>query len=328
MVFSMERAGFYKTLHGTPPPSDRPRCVVCGDESSGIHYGVNSCEGCKGFFRRCMVKGMSQKCTNNEECEITRFARNSCQFCRLKKCIRMGMSRSASKVGRRPKTTSVSTADLVAAEHAEAFNLKPAHSKSVGHRRSQSLVPRTLSATFSGADSPADYSRPSPSSSRKNSATICDGLRNGLKSLRTSSPFNSHLHLPYPDMSAAQSTSKPLTQWSTHPSPIQSPSPLDFSTNSANYAHYTFPEREQSFPHHLQSMMQPKATNGTASGHGAMSSWSSMAKPAGRPLLNGDHVVTLSADHWPAQSMYETPATIFSPGGFNGNCFPAISESQ
>ncbi|GAB1606392.1 nuclear hormone receptor family member nhr-48 isoform X1 [Argonauta hians] len=80
-----------------------PLCKVCGDESSGFHYGVDSCEGCKGFFRRCITQGMSHKCANEEKCEITPFTRNSCQYCRLKKCFAVGMSREASRLGRRPK---------------------------------------------------------------------------------------------------------------------------------------------------------------------------------------------------------------------------------
>lgn len=28
-------------------PGSGPRCSVCGDEASGFHYGVDSCEGCK-----------------------------------------------------------------------------------------------------------------------------------------------------------------------------------------------------------------------------------------------------------------------------------------
>lgn len=78
-------------------------CKVCGDEASGFHYGVDSCEGCKGFFRRCITQGMNHQCTNNQQCEMTPFSRNSCQFCRLKKCFAVGMSREASRLGRRPK---------------------------------------------------------------------------------------------------------------------------------------------------------------------------------------------------------------------------------
>nr|ASL70500.1 nuclear receptor [Brachionus rotundiformis] len=81
----------------------KSQCRVCGDEASGYHYGVDSCEGCKGFFRRCITQGMNHQCTNNQQCEMTPFSRNSCQFCRLKKCFAVGMSREASRLGRRPK---------------------------------------------------------------------------------------------------------------------------------------------------------------------------------------------------------------------------------
>lgn len=47
----------------------------------------------KGFFRRCIIQGLTQQCSNGERCEVTPMTRNSCQYCRLKKCFAVGMSR-------------------------------------------------------------------------------------------------------------------------------------------------------------------------------------------------------------------------------------------
>ena len=68
-------------------------CKICGDKASGYHYGVASCEGCKGFFRRSIQKQMSYKCMKDGSCLIILLNRNRCQHCRFKKCIEMGMSR-------------------------------------------------------------------------------------------------------------------------------------------------------------------------------------------------------------------------------------------
>ncbi|ODN04245.1 Ecdysone-inducible protein E75 [Orchesella cincta] len=78
-------------------------CRVCGDKASGFHYGVHSCEGCKGFFRRSIQQKIQYRpCTKNQQCSILRVNRNRCQYCRLKKCIAVGMSRDApTKVKRR-----------------------------------------------------------------------------------------------------------------------------------------------------------------------------------------------------------------------------------
>lgn len=68
-------------------------CKVCGDKSSGVHYGVITCEGCKGFFRRSQSSVVNYQCPRNKNCVVDRVNRNRCQFCRLQKCLRLGMSR-------------------------------------------------------------------------------------------------------------------------------------------------------------------------------------------------------------------------------------------
>lgn len=78
-------------------------CKVCGDRSSGIHYGRITCEGCKGFFRRSQINKMNYACTKGGNCVIDKRSRNRCQFCRHKKCLEIGMSRDAVKFGRMTK---------------------------------------------------------------------------------------------------------------------------------------------------------------------------------------------------------------------------------
>ncbi|XP_067934684.1 orphan steroid hormone receptor 2-like isoform X2 [Watersipora subatra] len=66
-------------------------CLVCGDRASGRHYGVVSCEGCKGFFKRSIRKRLGYVCRGMKECVVDKHQRNRCQYCRLQKCIAAGM---------------------------------------------------------------------------------------------------------------------------------------------------------------------------------------------------------------------------------------------
>ncbi|KAJ8374696.1 hypothetical protein SKAU_G00052760 [Synaphobranchus kaupii] len=81
-------------------------CSVCGDKSSGKHYGVFTCEGCKSFFKRSIRRNLSYTCRSNRDCQIDQHHRNQCQYCRLKKCFRVGMRKEAVQRGRIPPTHS------------------------------------------------------------------------------------------------------------------------------------------------------------------------------------------------------------------------------
>ncbi|KAG7282944.1 hypothetical protein CRUP_028461 [Coryphaenoides rupestris] len=82
-----------------PPPRTYKPCFVCQDTSSGYHYGVSACEGCKGFFRRSVQKNMAYKCHKDRKCTVNKITRNRCQYCRLHKCFAVGMSRESVRDG-------------------------------------------------------------------------------------------------------------------------------------------------------------------------------------------------------------------------------------
>ncbi|CAJ1084937.1 nuclear receptor subfamily 2 group C member 2 isoform X4 [Xyrichtys novacula] len=77
-------------------------CVVCGDKASGRHYGAVSCEGCKGFFKRSVRKNLMYSCRSKQDCVINKHHRNRCQFCRLRKCLKMGMKTESVQSERKP----------------------------------------------------------------------------------------------------------------------------------------------------------------------------------------------------------------------------------
>ncbi|XP_052802520.1 vitamin D3 receptor-like [Mya arenaria] len=77
-----------------------PPCRVCLGPGTGLHYGVNSCESCKSFFRRCLTRKEEYKCSKDKNCPVTSQVRGNCSGCRYKRCLEVGMSREAACLGR------------------------------------------------------------------------------------------------------------------------------------------------------------------------------------------------------------------------------------
>ncbi|XP_072176278.1 uncharacterized protein [Diadema setosum] len=82
-------------------PADN-RCPICTDEISGYHYGIFSCESCKGFFKRTIQNERNKRleCAGGGSCTITLQNRKHCAFCRYKKCLEAGMKLEAVRVDR------------------------------------------------------------------------------------------------------------------------------------------------------------------------------------------------------------------------------------
>ncbi|KAG8223972.1 hypothetical protein J437_LFUL005585 [Ladona fulva] len=83
------------SVPSSTPGHKRPEslCRVCGDKASGKHYGVPSCDGCRGFFKRSIRRNLDYVCKENGTCIVDVTRRNQCQACRFKKCIDVNMKK-------------------------------------------------------------------------------------------------------------------------------------------------------------------------------------------------------------------------------------------
>ncbi|GFN79355.1 nuclear hormone receptor e75 [Plakobranchus ocellatus] len=88
-----------------------PPCKVCDAPAAGFHYGVNTCEACKGFFHRSLRFYKQYICEKNDACNIQHGRKKMCQKCRYDKCISVGMAKGAIKTGR--YTTTKHTEDTL-----------------------------------------------------------------------------------------------------------------------------------------------------------------------------------------------------------------------
>ncbi|XP_072310176.1 nuclear receptor subfamily 5 group A member 2-like isoform X2 [Eucyclogobius newberryi] len=75
-------------------------CPVCGDRVSGYHYGLLTCESCKGFFKRTVQNNKRYVCVETQKCRIDKTKRKRCTYCRFQKCLAVGMRLDAVRADR------------------------------------------------------------------------------------------------------------------------------------------------------------------------------------------------------------------------------------
>ncbi|CAF4080366.1 unnamed protein product [Adineta steineri] len=66
-------------------------CVVCDADAHSYNFDAITCESCKAFFRRNVLRLQKLKCRNDGHCDVKFNIKKRCKKCRLEKCIEQGM---------------------------------------------------------------------------------------------------------------------------------------------------------------------------------------------------------------------------------------------
>nr|XP_032515205.1 nuclear hormone receptor FTZ-F1 beta isoform X1 [Danaus plexippus plexippus] len=131
-------------------------CPICGDKISGFHYGIFSCESCKGFFKRTVQNRKNYMCLRGGNCPVTVATRKKCPACRFDKCLGCGMKLEAIREDRTRGGRSTYQCSYTLSGAASTGSLLSAH------------APATLrhASSLTCVNGPGSYNRGESSNSR------------------------------------------------------------------------------------------------------------------------------------------------------------------